>query len=133
MSNITTIPAILIPADITQPVRVVELNADNPLESMYPILSCRLVQPISVPLKHIERAMMWIDEEGLCIDNPRFNSRASIICNHPLVGDAILAGDNGENIVPFEMGCPAQFFKILQAEAEAFEKDGIPTASDLIQ
>jgi len=132
MTTTNTIPAILIPADITQPVRVVELNADNPLESMYPIMSCRLVQPISVPLRHIEGSMMWIDEEGLCIDNPRFNTRASIICNRPLVGDAILAGDNGENIVPFQMQCPMQFFKVLQTEAEDFEKDGIPTANDLI-
>ena len=133
MSNITTIPAILIPADITKPVRVVELNADNPLESMYPIISCRLVQPISVPVNHTEDSMMWIDEEGLCIDNPRFNTRASIICKQPLVGDAILAGDNGENITALQMKCPKLFFEILQAEAEKFEKQGVPTAQDLIQ
>jgi hypothetical protein len=46
------------------------------------------------------------------------NTRASIIAGIPLVGDAILAGDNGSSIVSLRMDCPADFMRRVEALAQ---------------
>jgi hypothetical protein len=119
-TNTNTLYAALIPADITKPVTVVEITPD--LSSMYPIIGCSIVQPMTVPSKMVENAVLWCDEEALCVDAPVFNARASILVRYPIFGDTILAGDNGEKVVTLSLPCPKVFFDILQQEAEKFVK-----------
>ena len=129
MNTTNTVPAVRIPADLSVPVSVVGLDASYPLASMYEHLNCAVVEPVVIAMPIIHNALIWVDEGGLCKNAPRFNTRASIICNRPLFGDAILAGDDGEKIVALEMTtCPKSFFEVLQDEARIFVEGGVPTA-----
>lgn len=121
MSNRTTCPAVLVPADLTQPCRFIDLDVENPLESMYPLMGCRFVVPVPThPGHRLPDTMLWIDDEGLLVDNPKLNIRASMIGTQNLYGDAIFAGDWQGEIVPLDLGdiTPEIFFSTLQFLAE---------------
>ena len=109
--------AVKIPADLAATADTVELNADFPLQSMYDLLGCDLVQPLTIG---VNGTMLWCDEEALCKAEPKFNVRASILARTPIFGDVILAGDDGEKIVTLLMDCPKLFFNALQREGEKF-------------
>lgn len=121
MSNSSTIRAVLVPADLTLPCVPVTLDANDPLASMYPLIGCQLVQPTPTARDHrLANTMLWVDEEGLCVAEPKLNIRASMLGTHNLYGDAIFAGDNGENIIDLDLGDigPEIFFSTLQFIAE---------------
>ena len=109
--------AVKIPADLAARADTVELNAESPLQSMYDLIDCGMVQPLTIGVKNV---MLWCDEEALCKAEPKFNVRASILARTPIFGDVILAGDDGEKIVTLLMECPTVFFNALQREAEKF-------------
>lgn len=110
-----TLAAVKIPANISVPVTIVDISSD--LSSMYPIIGCDLVQPLTIG---IDGTLLWCDEEALCKADPAFNPRASILARTPIFGDTILAGDNGEKIVNLQIAAPKVFFSALQREAEKF-------------
>lgn len=124
MSTADNIVVALIPADLTKKVRAVELNPDSPLESMYGHMTCRMVTPLPLmATPNLKGMLLWADEEGLCIVDPKINLRASILHGREIYGDVILAGDNGENIVNLKMECPAILFDLLQKEAEIIDAE----------
>ena len=96
MSTADNIVAALIPADLTKKVRAVELNPDSPLESMYGHMTCRMVTPLPLmATPNLKGMLLWADEEGLCIVDPKINLRASILHGREIYGDVILAGEIG--------------------------------------
>lgn len=120
--------AVKIPANISVPVTIVDISSD--LSSMYPIIGCDLVQPLTIG---IDGTLLWCDEEALCKADPAFNPRASILARTPIFGDTILAGDNGEKIVNLQMDRPKVFFALLQQEAERFvAENGNLTAEQVL-
>ena len=113
-SNASPVFALFIPANMEQPIRVVPLISDNPLRDMYSLMGCEIVQRISHLISTTEPVALWVDEEGAMKPN-LMNVRASIIAGIPLMGDAILAGDNGGDIVSLRMECPAEFMSRIEA------------------
>jgi hypothetical protein len=109
-----TVSAILVPADIKQPMRVVELEVKHFNESewsclaaMYPLIGngCSCVERV-VLAEDDEAAgddphfiIGWVDEEGLCKADPQKNERASVLYGYPLYGNMIVCGDTGYNTV----------------------------------
>lgn len=123
-----TLAAVKIPADINVPASVVDITSD--LSSMYPIIGCDLVQPLTIG---IDGTLLWCDEEALCKAEPTFNVRASILARTPIFGDTILAGDDGEKIVNLQIAVPKVFFNALQREAEKFvAENGTLTAEQVL-
>ena len=123
-TNTDNIVSALIPADLTKKVTVVELNPDSPLESMYAAMTCRMVTPLPLmATPNLKGMLLWADEEGLCIADPKLNLRASILHGREIYGDVILAGDDGEKIVDLKIQCPAILFDLLQQEAEKIDAE----------
>ena len=116
-SNASPVYALFIPANMEQPIRVVPLISDNPLRDMYSFIGCEYVERIRALASTDAPVALWVDEEGAMKPN-LMNTRASIIAGIPLVGDAILAGDEGGNIVSLRMDCPAQFMSRVEALAQ---------------
>jgi len=109
-----TVSAILVPADIKQPMRVVELEVKHfnetewsCLAAMYPLIGggCSCVE--RVVLAEDDEAAVddphwiigWVDEEGLCKPDTPKNERASALYGAPLYGNMIVCGDTGYNTV----------------------------------
>jgi len=116
MKNTTTIPAVIIPAKITEKVAVIDIT--NELSSMYAPIGCDIVEPVA--LSETYKACLWVDEEGLCKSAP-INIRASCLAGRPIYGNAIMAGQDKEcNIVPLSLACPKIFFDSLEEEAVRF-------------
>jgi hypothetical protein len=109
-----TVSAILVPADIKQPMRVVELEVKHfnetewsCLAAMYPLIGngCSCVERV-VLAEDDEAAgddphwiIGWVDEEGLCKPDTPKNERASALYGAPLYGNMIVCGDTGYNTV----------------------------------
>jgi hypothetical protein len=116
-SNASPVFALLIPADMGQPIRVVPLISDNPLRDMYSLIGCEYVECLTRLASTDAPVALWVDEEGAIKPNT-MNTRASIIAGIPLMGDAILAGHEDGNIVTLRMDCPAQFMSQVEALAQ---------------
>lgn len=116
-SNASPVIALLIPANMEQPIRVVPLISDNPLRDMYSLLNCDYVECLARLASTDAPVALWVDEEGAMKQN-LMNTRASIIAGIPLMGDAILAGHEDGNIVTLRMDCPAAFMSRVEALAQ---------------
>lgn len=107
------IPALLIPADITRPMTIVQLSHDAPFTELASTIGCNIieaVQPSASIRNMIEGAsMLWVDEEGLLCENPKPNLRAFLMSERRIVGNALLTGvDNAEGMVTgFQFVLPA--------------------------
>ena len=120
MSTASNIPAVFIPASMTQPITVVQINRE--LRSMYPILGCEIVERVSLNKNY--RAALWVDEMGLLRD-AGLNLRASCIAGRHIYGDAIMAGECADtfDIVPLCIDCPKVFFDMVEEEARKIHKN----------
>lgn len=120
MSTASNIPAVHIPASMTQQITVVEITRE--LSSMYPIIGCEIVERVSLDKNY--RAALWVDEMGLLRDAP-LNLRASCIAGRHIFGDAIMAGECAEtfDIVPLSIACPKVFFDMVEQEARVILKN----------
>lgn len=127
-----TLAAVKIPADLTVPASVVDINPSDSLQSMYDIIGTDIVQPITIGVKNV---VMWCDEEALCKVDPAFNVRASILARRPIFGDTILAGEDEVTwqIIDLQIAVPKVFFNALQREAERFvAENGNLTADQVL-
>ena len=120
MSTASNIPAVFIPASMTQPITVVQISRE--LRSMYPIIGCEIVERVSLNKNY--RAALWVDEMGLLRD-AGLNLRASCIAGRHIFGDAIMAGECADtfDIVPLSIACPKVFFEVVEQEALAVLKN----------
>jgi len=116
-SNASPFFALFIPADMGQPIRVVPLISDDPIRDLCSLIDCEFVERLSNLPSTDAPVALWVDEEGAIKPNT-LNTRASIIGGIPLMGDAILAGDNGSSIVSLRMDCPADFMRRVEALAQ---------------
>jgi hypothetical protein len=96
MKNRTaTISVLLIPADLTRPTSMVTIRrGDYALIDMYNHMDCDYVQRLATLKKNM---ILWVDEEGSLETlkrKPVFNVRASILGVQPIMGNAILAGQD---------------------------------------
>lgn len=116
-SNASPFFALFIPANMEQPIRVVPLISDDPIRDLCSLIDCEFVERIGNLPSTDAPVALWVDEEGALKPNT-MNTRASIIAGIPLMGDAILAGDNGSSIVSLRMDCPADFMRRVEALAQ---------------
>jgi hypothetical protein len=116
-SNASPFFALFIPADMEQPIRVVPLISDDPIRDLCSLIDCEFVERIRALASTDAPVALWVDEEGALKQN-LMNTRASIIAGIPLVGDAILAGDEGSRIVSLRMDCPADFMRRVEVLAQ---------------
>lgn len=90
-----TISVLLIPADLTRPTSMVTIRrGDYALIDMYNHMDCDYVQRLATLKKNM---ILWVDEEGSLETlkrKPVFNVRASILGVQPIMGNAILAGQD---------------------------------------
>jgi hypothetical protein len=127
MANTTTIPALLIPADLTLPFRTISLpKGDNTLMAMYPEIGCEIVARVNMS-KTVDEVIgmpvdLWVDDCGLLTDAPVLNIRASILAGQELYGNAVLTGSTRmhDDItdLQFVRICAANFLERLQKLAE---------------
>ena len=119
-STPNNIPAVHIPASMTQPITVVQIS--KTLRSMYPIIGCEIVERVSLDKNY--RAALWVDEMGLLRD-AGLNLRASCIAGRHIYGDAIMAGECADtfDIVPLSIACPKVFFDAVEQEARNILKN----------
>lgn len=124
----TTIPALLIPANLSLPMRTVEIpNSTDCLFTVSEMIGCTFVTRTDVS-PEVHRAIgmptdMWVDDCGLMVANPKFNLRAALLTGQNLYGDAILTGSTGEDIVALAFkGCAKDFLDLVQRQAEKISK-----------
>ena len=134
MTNTTTIPALLIPADLTLPFRTISLpKGDNTLMAMYPEIGCEIVARVNMT-KTVDEVIgmpvdLWVDDCGLLIDAPVFNIRASILAGQELYGNAVLTGSTRmhDDITALQFsGCAKDFLNRLQELSEHYAVHLIP-------
>jgi len=105
--------AVLIPADVTKPVHVVEVA--NDAGSVAAAIGCKWIETVRTAWLRDRRMLMLVDEEGLPNAEQYINPRASEIYANcvtgshlwptPIMGDVLVVGDGGED---FESLRPAQ-------------------------
>lgn len=132
-----TVSAILVPSDITQPMRVVELEVTyfnesewSCLSAMYPLIGngCSCVECVVLAeddepqtADDPRRIMGWVDEEGLCKADPQKNERASFLYGYPLHGNMIVCGDSGRNTVSLSKAMLESVAELDKATIKAVE------------
>jgi hypothetical protein len=121
------IPALFIPADITRPMTVVQLDPDY--NAMYSLIGCNLVTVVrpSASLRNMVDGdcTVWVDDEGLLRENPRQNIRAFLMTEQHLVGNALLTGvDNAAGtITPLQFVLPAcTVLNIIEQNAQGLHR-----------
>lgn len=117
MTNTSTIDTAFVPADIAAPVKVVSITNPNDLSEMYALIGCDTVERVS-HLLALERAEMWVDENGLLTVAPVLNIRASMIAGIRIYGNAIITGPSMTTLKMAE--CPRDFFNRVEEAAKAW-------------
>lgn len=116
--------AYLIPADLTNPTRSISLQG-KPLDggeftylpAMYDAIGCSIVERIECTV--IPRSCLWVDEEGRMRSDVVLNVRASILAGREIVGDVVLAGDDGERTIDLDVRDEARFLASLELLAKS--------------
>jgi hypothetical protein len=86
----------VIPAQMSEPVRMLEWTAeDDLLPLLYREIGCRTVEAFGLP----GNTAVWVDEDGLFVDAPERNFRVEALVasygldlSGPVVGTAVLTG-----------------------------------------
>jgi hypothetical protein len=90
MQNTANIVALLIPANMTEPMKPIRIA--NDLESMYPVIGTQQVIPVAP--RRFNDCMLWVDEDVMSHeDNCIPNLRATVLAGIGLYGTAILVSE----------------------------------------
>jgi len=90
MQNIANIVALLIPANMAEPMKPIRIA--NDLESMYPVIGTTALVPVAP--RRFDDCMLWVDEDVMSHeDNCIPNLRATVLAGIGLYGTAILVSE----------------------------------------
>lgn len=99
---------LLISADATKPVQLVETGTDA--AAIAAALGCEWIETVRTAWLRDRRMLMVVDEEGRLTNAP-LNARASMIyAADAIQGDVLLVGDDGDDLVslvPVQIGAVA--------------------------
>lgn len=72
-------------------------NSSRNLEMMYEHIKCRLVAKVTVPVgdDHFD---LWLDDEGLLVNDPQLNLRATVFAGQDIYGTVLLMRSSGQHI-----------------------------------
>lgn len=108
-----TAKALVIP--VTGHMSEIEWPAQSPdqLRALYRAIGCRTVTVI--PGTH-DTITVWADDDGLLIQAPELNARASVLCRGPVVGTVVVSGGSDSDGDTLPLSDPAHMAVLMTVD-----------------
>jgi hypothetical protein len=89
---------VLIPADVSKPVALVDTANDMFFSNLAKLIGCEYIERVTCSL-HRHGLAIVVDEEGLLKPEPRYNPRADLFYGGNLYGDALVVAETREDFI----------------------------------